>query len=280
LVTSRTALHLTGEREFSVTPLPLPDLERLPAPEGLLAVPSVALFVERAQAVAPFSLSAENAESVARICAQLDGLPLALELAAARVKLLSPKALAARLDHRLQVLTGGPKDLPRRQQTLRATIDWSHQVLSPAEQRLFRRLSVFAAPCTIEAAEAVCDSGQDLGLDVLEGLGSLVDKSLLRRRDAPDGEPRFEMLETIREYAREPRADAGEEALTRRAQAACCLVLAEEGGQGICGADAAPWLGRVDLEIEDMRAALDHLTASGAAEWATRLATALMPYWR
>jgi non-specific serine/threonine protein kinase len=147
LVTSRTALHLSGEREFGVSPLPLPDLARLPTPEELVRVPSVALFVQRAQTVAPrFALTAENAAAVAGICTRLDGLPLAIELAAARVKLLSPAALAARLDHCLQVLTGGPKDVPTRQQTLRATIDWSHQVLSPAEQRLFRRLAVFAAP--------------------------------------------------------------------------------------------------------------------------------------
>ena len=184
LVTSRTALHLSGEREFGVSPLPLPDLARLPPPDELVRVPSVALFVERAQAVAPrFALTAENAAAVAGICTRLDGLPLAIELAAARVKLLSPAALAARLDHCLQVLTGGPKDVPTRQQTLRATIDWSHQVLSPAEQRLFRRLAVFAAPCTIEAAEAVCDSRQDLGMDVLEGMASLVDQSLLRRSE-------------------------------------------------------------------------------------------------
>ena len=184
LVTSRTALHLSGEREFGVSPLPLPDLARLPPPDELVRVPSVALFVERAQAVAPrFALTAENAAAVAGICARLDGLPLAIELAAARVKLLSPAALAARLDHCLQVLTGGPKDVPTRQQTLRATIDWSHQVLSPAEQRLFRRLAVFAAPCTIEAAEAVCDSRQDLGMDVLEGMASVVDQSLLRRSE-------------------------------------------------------------------------------------------------
>jgi predicted ATPase/serine/threonine protein kinase len=281
LVTSRTALHISGEREFGVSPLPLPDLVRLPPPDELLRVPSVALFVERAQSVAPrFALTAESALAVAGICARLDGLPLAIELAAARVKLLSPAALAARLDHCLQVLTGGPKDVPTRQQTLRATIDWSHQVLSPPEQRLFRRLAVFAAPCTIEAAEAVCDSRQDLGIDVLEGMASVVDQSLLRRSDGADGEPRFEMLGTIREYALERLREAGEEPLTRRAHAAYSLVVAEEGGRKICGPEPAAWLARFDLELDDLRAALDHLTASGNAEWATRLATALLPYWR
>jgi predicted ATPase/serine/threonine protein kinase len=281
LVTSRTALHLSEEREFGVPPLPLPDIARLPPPDALGAVPAVALFVERARAVAPrFALTAENALAVASICARLDGLPLAIELAAARVRLLSPAALAARLDHCLQVLTGGPKDVPTRQQTLRATIDWSHQLLSPAEQRLFRRLAVFAGPCTIEAVEAVCDSGQDLGLDVLEGVASVVDHSLLRRSDGPDDEPRFGMLETIREYALERLRESGEESLTRRAHAAYSLVLAEEGGRAICGPEPAAWLARFDVELDDLRAALDHLIAAGHAEWATRLATALLPYWR
>ena len=281
LVTSRTALHLSGERAFEVSPLSLPDLERLPPPAALAQVSSVALFVERAQAVAPrFALTAENSAAVANICTRLDGLPLAIELAAARVKLLSPAALAARLDHCLQVLTGGPKDVPTRQQTLRATIDWSHQVLAPAEQRLFRRLAVFAAPCTIEAAEAVCDAGQDLGMDVLEGMASVVDQSLLRRSEGADGEPRFEMLETIREYALERLAQAGEEPITRRAHAAYSLVLAEEGGPQIGGPESAAWLARFDLAQDDLRAALDHLIAEGNAEWATRLATALLPYWR
>jgi predicted ATPase/serine/threonine protein kinase len=281
LVTSRTAVHLSGEREFGVSPLPLPDLARLPPTPELARVPSVALFVERAQAVAPrFALTADNAAAVAGICARLDGLPLAIELAAARVKLLSPAALAARLDHRLQVLTGGPRDVPTRQQTLRATIDWSHQVLSPAEQRLFRRLAVFAAPCTIEAAEAVCDSRQDLGMDVLEGMASMVDQSLLRRSEWSESEARFEMLGTIREYALERLAEAQEERVTRRAHAAYWLVLAEEGGRGVCGPESGAWLARLDLELDDVRAALDHLVAAGHAEWAMRLATALLPYWR
>jgi predicted ATPase/serine/threonine protein kinase len=281
LVTSRTALHLSGEREFGVSPLPLPDLARLPPPDELARVPAVTLFVERAQTVAPrFALTSENAAAVAGICSRLDGLPLAIELAAARVKLLSPAALAARLDHCLQVLTGGPKDVPTRQQTLRATIDWSHQLLSPAEQRLFRRLAVFAGPCTIEAAEAVCDSGQDLGGGVLEAMAAVVDHSLLRRSEGPDGEPRFGMLETIREYALERLVEAGEEPLTRRAHAAYSMVLAEEGGRAICGPEPAGWLARFDQELDDLRAALDHLIAAGQAEWATRLATALLPYWR
>jgi predicted ATPase len=168
---------------------------------------------------------------VAAICSRLDGLPLAIELAAARVKVLSPAALLARLDHSLQVLTGGPKDVPTRQQTLRATIDWSHQVLSPPAQALFRRLAVFRAPCTIEAAEAVCDSAGTSAWTFSRGLGSLVDHSLLRRAFGADSEPRFEMLATLREYALERLVEAGEETPTRRAHAAYAVVLAEEGGR-------------------------------------------------
>jgi predicted ATPase len=150
-------LHVQGEYEFPVSPLALPDLEPLPALEALASFPAVALFVQRAQAVKPdFQLRDANAGAIAQICVRLDGLPLALELAAARSKLLSPQELLARLSHRLEVLTGGPQDLPERQQTLRNTILWSYQLLDEEEQRLFRRLSVFAGGCTLEAAEAVC----------------------------------------------------------------------------------------------------------------------------
>ena len=169
---------------------------------------------------------------MAAVCARLDGLPLAIELAAARVKLLSPAALAARLERSLDFLTG-PRDLPARQQTLRATIDWTHELLSPAEQALFRRLGVFVAGVTLEAAEAVADARQDLGVDVLEGMSSLVDKSLLRCRDATAEDPRFEMLEIVRQYALDRLEKSGEEKLTRRAHAAYSLVLAEEGAQEI-----------------------------------------------
>jgi len=283
LATSQVGLHLYGEREFAVPPLARPDLQRLPPPEELALVPAVALFVERAAAVVPrFSLTPDNAEAVAALCSRLDGLPLAIELAAARVKLLSPAALKARLDRSLDVLTGGPRDLPARQQTMRATIDWSHDLLSPAEQSLFRRLSVFVGGCTLEAAEAVCDARRDLGTDVLEGMSSLVDKNLLRCRDAASDEPRFEMLEMVHEYALERLAQSGEEATTRRAHAAYSLVLAEEGAQGIGGAEAeaAAALLRFDAELQNLRASLDHLIAVREVEWATRLATALMPYWR
>jgi len=282
LVTSQAALRLYGEREIAVLPLAVPDPARLPPLPELAASPAVALFVERAGAALPgFALTPENAAAVAAICARLDGLPLAIELAAARVKLLSPPALAARLERSLDFLTG-PRDLPARQQTLRATIDWSHELLSPAEQALFRRLSVFAGGCTLEAAEAVADARQDLGVDVLDAMSSLVDKSLLRCRDATAEDPRFELLEIVREYALERLAKSGDEATTRRAHAAYSLVLAEEGSQVISapGPEAASVLVRFDQELQNLRASLDHLIASREVEWAMRLATALMPYWR
>jgi predicted ATPase len=281
VATSQVGLHLYGEREVAVPPLARPDLQRLPPVEELARVPAVALFVARATAVVPnFSLGPDNAEAVAAVCCRLDGLPLAIELAAARVRLLSPAALQARLDRSLQVLTGGPRDLPARQQTMRATIDWSHGLLSPAEQRLFRRLSVFVGGCTLEAAEAVCDAGQDLGTDTLEGMSSLLDKSLLRCHDATSREPRFEMLEIVREYALERLAESGEEKATRRAHAAYSLVLAEEGAPAMGGAESAATLLRFDAELPNLRASLEHLIATRNVEWAARLATALTPYWR
>ena len=280
LVTSQTALRLYGEREVAVAPLAVPDPGKLPPLEELARSPAVVLFVERAAAIIPgFALTPDNAVAVAAVCARLDGLPLAIELAAARVKLLSPAALAARLERSLDFLTG-PRDLPARQQTLRATIDWTHELLSPPEQALFRRLAVFVGGTTLEAAEAVADARQDLGVDVLEAMSSLVDKSLLRCRDATAEDPRFEMLETVREYALGRLATSGDEAAARRAHAAYSLVLAEEGAQAFAGPEAAATLLRFDQELQNLRASLDHLLASRDVEWATRLATALLPYWR
>ena len=182
-------------------PLALPNTKSLPTVDLLAQYSAIALFVQRATAVKPdFTLREDNAAAVAEICSRLDGLPLAIELAAARTKLLSPSAMRTRLASRLQLLTGGARDLPARQQTLRQAIDWSYDLLSPPEQKLFRRLSVFVGGCTLEAVESVCDTKQDLELDVLDGMASMVDKSLVRQIEQPDGEPRFVMLETIREY--------------------------------------------------------------------------------
>ncbi len=280
LVTSRAALRVYHEQEFPVPPLALPDPKSLPSLETLLQYSAIALFTQRAASVKPdFKLNEDNAAAVAEICSRLDGLPLAIELAAARAKLLSPSAMLTRLASRLQLLTGGARDLPARQQTLRQTIDWSYDLLSAPEQKLFRRLSVFIGGCTLEAVESVCDARQDLELDILDGMASMVDKSLARQIEQPDGEPRFAMLETIREYGMGKMAESKEEAQTRRAHAAYCLVLAEEGAAEDSAANQKSWLDRFDLEHDNFRAALDWLTESGNGEWGLRLGVALFRFW-
>ena len=280
LVTSRAALHMYGEQEFPVPPLALPDARSAPSIEALSVCPAVALFVQRAAAVKPdFGLNAENASAVTEICARLDGLPLAIELAAARIKVLSLASLRTRLASRLQILTGGAQDLPHRQQTLRAAIDWSYDLLTPSEQKLFGRLSVFAGGCTLEGVEAVCDTKGDLELDLLDGMASMVDKSLAQQTEQPNGESRFTMLETIREYAREKLKASGEEPSTKRAHAAYCLVLAEEEASEQGVVNRAEWLERFTLEYDNFRAALEWLTQTGDAEWGLRLGAALFRFW-
>jgi tetratricopeptide (TPR) repeat protein len=244
----------------------------------LSRLPAVALFVERARAVKhEFALTRENAAAVAAICARLDGVPLAIELAAARIKLLSPSAMLARLESRLNLLTGGALDLPTRQQTLRSTVDWSYGLLNASEQTLFRRISVFTGGCTLEAVEAVCDTQGNLGLNVLDGMASMVDKSLVRQVEQADAEARFVMLSTIREYALERLAGSDDEAKTRRAHAAYYLVLAEEGAE-----DAVihpEWLDRFELEHDNFRMALDYLIRTHDADWGLRLGAALFHFW-
>ncbi|MEO8348388.1 MAG: tetratricopeptide repeat protein, partial [Acidobacteriota bacterium] len=282
VVTSRSPLHVYGEQEFPVPPLALPDLDALPSLERLTQYESVALFLQQAQAVKPdFALTKENAPQIAEICARLDGLPLALELAAARVKLLSPAAMQSRLEKRLQLLTGGAVDLPARQRTLRGAIEWSHDLLDEDEQKLFRRLSVFVDGCTLEAVEAVCNAKEDLGVDPLDGMSSMVDKSLTRQVEADGEEPRFVMLETIREYALERLIASGDEAITRRAHAAYCLVLAEEIGSARATAviDSAQWLDRCERENANFRTALDWLCRNDEAQWGLRLGAALFQFW-
>jgi predicted ATPase/serine/threonine protein kinase len=280
LVTSRAALHVYGEHEFLVPPLALPDARALPSVNVLSQCPAVALFVQRAVAVKPdFELNRENALAVTEICARLDGLPLAIELAAARVKFLSLSSIETRLASRLQLLTGGARDLPQRQQTLRAAIDWSHDLLNAAEQRLFRRLSAFVGGCTLEGVEAVCDTKADLELDLLDGMASMVDKSLVQQVEQANGESRFVMLETIREYALEKLEASGEGAMTKRAHAAYCLVLAEEAATEQSGAKGADWLERFALEHDNFRAGLEWLTETGDAEWGLRLGAALFHFW-
>jgi len=280
LVTSRAALHIYGEHEFPVPPLALPDSRTKPPVEDLSKYPAVALFLQRAGAARPdFELNRENASAIIEICNRLDGLPLAIELAAARVKVLSLAAMRTRLASRLQLLTGGARDLPQRQQTLRAAIDWSYDLLSPAEQKLFRRLSVFAGGCTLEGVEAVCDAKADLDLDLLDGMASMVDKSLLQQVEQPNGESRFKMLETIREYAREKLEASQEEAPTRRAHAAYCLVIAEEAATETGETVGAEWLENFVLEHDNSRAALEWLTETGDADWGLRLGSALFRFW-
>jgi predicted ATPase len=280
LVTSRAALHVYGEREFPVPALGVPDSQAKTSLDALSHFPAVALFVQCAVAARPdFELNQQNASAVIEICARLDGLPLAIELAAARVKVLSPSALRTRLASRLQLLTGGARDLPQRQQTLRAAFDWSHDLLSAAEQKLFRRLSVFVGGCTLEGVEAVCDTKGDLELDLLDGMSSMVDKSLLQQFEQANGEPRFLMLETIREYAREKLEASGEDAATKRAHAAYCLVLAEEAAAAQSGAEGAEGRERIALEHDNFRAGLDWLTETGDADWGLRLGNALFRFW-
>jgi predicted ATPase len=280
LVTSRAPLHVYGEHEFPVPALALPDLQSMPPVDALSRFPAIALFVQRAIAAKPdFELDAQNASAIIEICARLDGLPLAIELAAARVKVLSLSAMRTRLASRLQLLTGGSRDLPQRQQTLRGAIDWSYDLLSPAEQKLFRRLSVFVGGCTLEGVEAVCDTKGDLDLDLLDGMASMVDKSLMQQVEQGNGESRFVMLETIREYAREKLEASSEEAPTKRAHAAYCLVLAEEEVTEQSGAEGAEWLERFALEHDNFRAGLEWLTETGDAEWGLRLGAALFRFW-
>jgi predicted ATPase/DNA-binding winged helix-turn-helix (wHTH) protein len=266
LVTSRSFLHIYGEQEFPVTPLAQNS--------------AIELFAQRAAAVWPdFAIAPENEGAVQEICKRLDGLPLAIELAAARTKILSPVAILDRLHGRLQLLTGGAVDLPERQQTLRKAIDWSHGLLNEEEQKLFRRLSVFVGGCTLEAAEAVCNTRRDLSIDLFEGLTSLVDKNLVQRMDRAQSEPRFTMLETIREYASECLVASDEQSATRRAQAAYCLVLAEEGNPELSPADRVAWLAGCDVEVDNFRFALDWLFESQDLDWGLRLCVALFRFW-
>ena len=281
LVTSRVALRLSGEHEYAVPPLTLPDPKRLPPLERLAQYEAVRLFIERAQAAkADFMVTNVNAPAVAEICVRLDGLPLAIELAAARSKLLSPEALLARLSNRLKLLTGGARDLPARQQTLRAAIDWSYGLLEPGEQTLFARLAVFAGGCTLEAIEAVCNADRDLPIDLFDGVASLLDKSLLRQEEGPDGEPRFVMLETIHEYASEQLEASGDAETLRRRHADYFLALVEEAEPQLTGPEQGAWLDELEEEHDNLRAVLRwSLQREGGSEMALHLAVTLRRFW-
>ncbi len=278
LVTSRAPLHLRGEQEVPVAPLELPDLARVPTVAEVAETAAARLFVERAREVAPaFQLTQVNAAAVAAICRRLDGLPLAIELAAAWIKVLPPVELLTRLDRALPLLAGGAWDLPGRQRTMEHTIAWSHDLLSPAERVLFRRLAVFAGGFTLEAAEAVVSSPGDLGVEVLEGVASLVDKSLLRQTEGVGGDARFGMLETVRQYGWERLAESGEEDAVRRPHMAWCVRLVERAEEAFLSAEEPTWLDRLEAEHDNLRTALAWTIEHRDVESALRLAGA--PWW-
>ncbi len=308
LATSRVRLRLSGEREFPLSPLTLPEPGSQPVAD-LARSEAIHLFVDRAQAVRPdFALTPENAVAVAAICQHLDGLPLAIELAAPQIKVLPPAVLLGKLERRLPLLTGGSRDLPARQQTMRDTIAWSYDLLDPAEQALFRRLAVFVGGCTLEAAQAVVATPGRSDIDVLKGIASLVDKSLLQRGEAADGEARFSMLETVREFGLEQLAASGEASAVGERHADFFLSLVERLARtaflsprmfppGAFGAltrsnwaldarasaeplDPMAANQQVDHEHDNVRAALDRLVERGRAEACLRLTAACVPFWQ
>ena len=281
IVTSRAPLHLRGEREFPVTPLALPVHGAALPRDQLSHYAAVELFIQRAVAVKPdFAVTNENAPAVAEICHRLDGLPLAIELAAARIKLLSPQAMLNRLERRLPLLTGGARDLPERQQTLRNAIDWSYNLLDDQAKRLFRRLAVFVGGWTLDAAEQVCNLDGDLGADVLDELEELSDNSLLKQAEAIDGEMRFDMLETIREYALERLNDSGEGDRVRAAHAQFFLELVEQTLPYQFNRFPETWMIRLATEHANQRAALEWCkTGAADPEWMLRFVWAAAWFW-
>ncbi len=261
VVTSRAALHVQVEYEYPVSPLSLPDLTRSADDSLFSQSAAMTLFVQRAQAILPtFQITPANARTIAEICVRLDGLPLAIELAAARIKLLPPQALLARLSQRLQVLTSSRRDAPARQQTLRNTLKWSYDLLDAQEQRLFRRLSVFVGGWTLEAVEAVCraESEQEqVNFSPLDGIGSLLDKSLLLQVGRESEEPRLIMLETMREYGRECLRESGEGEVSERAHALYYLQLVQEAEPHLKGEQQLSWFARLEQEMANIFAALE-----------------------
>jgi non-specific serine/threonine protein kinase len=279
LVTSREALGLYGEQEYPVPPLGLPDLRDTISPSALTDHEAVALFIQRAQAVKPdFTLTDEESPSVAEICVRLDGLPLAIELAAAQVKLFRPQALLTQLESRFTVLKDGPRGLPERQRTLRGAIDWSYELLDEAEKMLFTRLSVFQGGRSIEAVEAVCCHDQPI--DVLDGLASLLNKNMLRQKEGLDGEPRFTMLETIHEYGRERLLDRGEAEDMHRRHAEYFTALVERAELHTRGGpDQMRWLRRLEAEHENLRTMYRWSMDGGEVQLGLRLVGALGHFW-
>lgn len=287
LVTSRMVLHVRAEQEFAVPPLTLPDPKRLPDLVVLTQYEAVALFIQRARAVKPdFQVTNATAAAVAEMCVRLDGLPLAIELAAARIKLFPPQALLARLGQRLVVLTGGARDAPARQQTLRNTIEWSYQLLDADEQRFFRRFCIFVGGCTFEAFEMVCAAFGDDASQVMNGITSLIDKSLLQQTEQEGEEPRLVVLETLREFGQEALTMQKEMEMTRAAHAAHYLRLSEEADKWLWGLQSPAWLERLEREHDNLRATFAWSLESGQdeeaeqrKEVALRLGGALHRFW-
>lgn len=277
IVTSRVVLHVSAEHEYAVQPLPTPQRVN-GSLEGLARVPAVALFVERASAASPgFRLTEANAAAVGRICRQLEGLPLAIELAATRIRLFPPAALADRLADRLNMLKGGSRDLPARHQTLRHALQWSYELLGDADRCMLRRLGVFAGSASLDAIEAVCDPDQGPSFEVLD---TLLDHSLIRRITDEDGEPRLTMLDTIREFTREKLAEEADELeATARRHAYWCLERAELAAAHLTGPGLGEWVRRLGADHDNMRAALEWAIAHGQAETGLRLAAALWRFW-
>jgi predicted ATPase/class 3 adenylate cyclase len=281
VVTTRAALRVSGEQEFPVPPLGLPDPRHLPDLASLSQYEAVALFIDRATSVKPgFAVTNQNAPAVAEITARLDGLPLAIELAAARSRLLSPQAMLARLGDRLALLSSGRRDLPARQQTLRQAIAWSHDLLSEPERAMFARLAVFMGGWTLDEAEAVCGPADDVGMDVLDGLESLVDKSLVRTQEGDEGEQRFGMLETIREFAVEQLEGGGEADAFRRRHADVYLGLGERAEPELTRRDSKRWLDRLEPEHDNFRAALEWAIGGGEARLGLSLVSTLWRFWQ
>jgi predicted ATPase len=290
VVTSRAVLRLYGERELPVPPLALPEPRAAVTAADLADCESARLFADRAQAVRPdFALTDDNAGVVAEICQRVDGLPLAIELAAARIRALPPREMLRRMERSLPLLTGGARDLPARQQTLRDTIAWSYDLLQSSERTLFRRLAVFRG-CTLEAAEAVCVGEPPrpgatsvalppLDMELLDGLESLVEKSLLRRRETSDGQPWYVMLETVREFALERLVESDEAGTVYRRLVLHALRLAELAEREIYGPDQALWFARLEHEHQNVRTALRWCEEHGYAEPTYRLANALWWFW-
>jgi predicted ATPase/class 3 adenylate cyclase len=278
LATSREGLRVSGEHEYAVPPLELPNLTQLPPPETLTQYTAVRLFIQRAQAVKQdFHITKETAQTVAEICYRLDGLPLAIELAAARIKLLPPKAMLARLENRLEFLTSSARDLPTRQRTLRGAIAWSYDLLNEEEQSFFQRLSVFVGGCTFDAVEAVA---KDHSNSALELLGSLLDKSFLREVEDRIGEPRFVMLELLREFGLEQLAASGDGESIRLRHASFFLALAEQAETKLESAEQLDWINHMEQEHDNLRAALEwSKTANAAGDICLRLAGALGLFW-